>query len=488
MLNSSRVFLKNLRKPVRIALLLLLVAQLVVYGCYITIIPFHYDEWYSWRYFANTGFWNIFTSYPAPNNHVLYNMAARVFVIAGIKPELAMRLPSLLASLIASYYFFKLCRELFGSVISVFLLAILISLYNYIFYAVEARGYAFIYLFCVLLMYASLKLSHDYSGRYRLMLVLSQFFGLLTVPTFLYPMLPVGIVLFGYVAIQGVKQVYRLLLDYFAAFLLVVLGYSGILFIGDPQNFLHPQAWTEKFSFSNPVWFADVIHYLDTRFFELFGIYRLKTSVLLVLATLFYYFFNRSKYSLFMPVICALMFFSPFFIVLIQKVYPFGRSLYYLVIPSLLLLGFMMLPAARALKANFYGTFVFVKWVVILGAMLWLGFSLFTYPGKHREHARWDYEIKWIREHYPGLFHGHIHEIARTGQDSEFYPAEVFSHICFLNGNPDVTISRLDSVRTQDVLVIDGSEREKFRSQMKEYTFIYMYEDVWIYCRNVSGK
>jgi hypothetical protein len=488
MLNFKTDSLTTAEQPARIALPVLLLAQFVIYSYYVVEIPLHYDEWHSWRFFANTGFWNIFTNYPAPNNHVLYNLVARVFIVSGIDPAIAIRLPSLLASLLTSWYFYKLSRQLFGSFIAVLLVAVLISFYDFIVYSVEARGYSFINLFCVLLLYASLKLSRDYSGKYRLLLILSQSFGLLSIPTFLYPMIPVGIVLFGYATRQGIKPVSSLLLDYAAAFFLVVLGYSGILFIGDPQNFLNPQVWTEKFTFSDPLWFDNLVHYLDTRFFELFGIYRLKTSVVLVLATLVYYFFNRRRYSLFMPLVCGLMFFSPFFIVLVQKVYPFGRSFYYLILPSLLLFGLMILPVVHVLKLNFSRSFLSVKWAAACIVLSWLVFSLISFSLKHRESADWDYRVEWIREHYPDMFRGNIHEIARTGRDTEYYPAEILSHICLMDGNRNVIVTGLDSVRTQDILVIWGPEKQKFLRQMKEYVFTYSYGDIWIYRRDTKAE
>jgi hypothetical protein len=122
--NSKMVFLSTIEKSEKRLLIYLLLVQLFLYAYLLLTLPLHYDEWFSWRYFSSTTFFNTFSNYPAPNNHVFYNMVARCFVVTKMDVEIAIRIPSLLSSLITSYYFYKICRSYFGQYLSIALLTI----------------------------------------------------------------------------------------------------------------------------------------------------------------------------------------------------------------------------------------------------------------------------------------------------------------------------------------------------------------------------
>ena len=482
---SNTTFLNNLEKFERRRLFLLLLIQLILYAYLLVTIPLHYDEWFSWRFFSGTDFFKTFSNYPAPNNHIFYNLVARCFILTGIDVEIATRIPSLLASLLTSYYFYKICKLNFSQGLSLVLLLILIAFDHFIFYSISARGYSFVNLFCVWLIYSSMLLSVSYSGfKNRLLFILSQSLGLFTVPSFLYVMLPVGIILFTFLIIHRIlKQVFRLAQDYVITLALVVLGYSGILFLGDPSHLLNPEIWTNKFTFNDPEWFNNLMFYLDTRFFDIFGFYKLKTTSLLVIFTAIYYLVKGKASDKFAVILFALMFFSPLFIVLLHKVYPFGRTFYYLLIPGLLLLGFIINPIL--LRIKYIPVFLrLIKYRNYIFLLL-LSFSIaamLTFTEKNRESMSWEYHLDWLRRNKLKYVMSQYNDISRTNVDFEFYPAEIISFMCAKEIiTSHTTITLLDSIKKQDVLIIAGSEKPKFINHLKNYQLIFEYNDIWIY-------
>jgi hypothetical protein len=489
---ENRFFLLSLGQTARLALFVLLTLQVVVYGYFAATIPLHYDEWNSWRFFSGDSFRSVLTYYPAPNNHVFYNLVARCFVILKIDSETAIRLPSVVASVLTSYYFFKLCKNRFGTLLSFGLLTILIVFYNYIFYSVEARGYSFVNLFCVLLMYSSNKLSGGYSGtRYRFLFIASQFLGVFTVPSFLYVMFPAGLLLFIFL-LTG-KSFRKLILfsgDYCIVAILIIAGYSGILFIGDPQQLLHPEAWTDKFSFSDTAWSQHLSLYLGMRFYELFGYYQVHLASVLIILSVVHHISRFGARHSFLCLLCAFMFFSPAIIVMLHGVFPFGRTFYYLLFPSLIALGFITDASTAFLKnGKLHGFLRRCNPLFYAALILAATIKVSSFGKTHHMAALWDYKLSWLRESklLPAM-HG-IREISRTTAGNEFYPAEVISHMC-AKSFPDnnVRITLLDSIRDQDLLVISESELSTFWKRLQGYECMMGYADTWIFMSKNLAK
>ena len=483
--NSKMVFLSTIEKSEKRLLICLLLVQLFLYAYLLLTLPLHYDEWFSWRYFSGTTFFNTFSNYPAPNNHVFYNMVARCFVVTKMDVEIAIRIPSLLSSLITSYYFYKICRSYFSQYLSIALLTILISYDHFAFYSIEARGYSFVNLFCVLLIYSSMNLSLSYSGsKNRLMFVFSQFLGLYTVPSFLYVMLPVGMTLFAFlIAKRGLKQLFLFVQDYFLTLILVLIGYSGILFFGDSTQLLNPEKWANKFIFNDAEWLNNLLYYLDTRFYDIFGFYKLKTASLLVIITIIYYLIYGKLTEKFTIVVCAFMFFSPLFIVILHKIYPIPRTLYYLLLPSILLLGFMLNPIILRIKHirlfHQLRKFRFFFYLLLLSLSIT---NVLTFAKKSSEKTPWEYHLEWLRKNKLKDVLSQYHEISRTNSGFEFYPAEIISFMYNKeNSSGSINVTILDSIKNQDLLIINGSEKSKYINDLNSYKLVLEYNDIWIY-------
>lgn len=313
---------------------------------------------------------------------------------------------------------------------------------------------------------------------------MSQFLGLLTLPSFLYVMLPASMVLFAFLIQQRkFKQIIFLIQDYFITLTLVIVGYSRILFFGDSSQLLNPELWTKKFDFNDAEWFNNLMYYLDTRFYDIFGFYKLKTSSLLIILIIIYYILKGKLAEKYLVILCAFMFFSPFFIVLIHKVYPYGRTFYYLLLPGLLLAGFIINPII--LRIKHFLIFVQLKKYSMVFFLLFICISILnilTFPSKNRDTTPWEYRLDWLRRNKLKIVLNQYHEISRTNSGFEFYPAEMISFMCVKeNASNNIIVSNLDSIKNQDVLIINGIEKVKYLNNLKNYSLIYAFDDIWIY-------
>jgi hypothetical protein len=316
------------------------------------------------------------------------------------------------------------------------------------------------------------------------MFVFSQFLGLYTVPSFLYVILPVGMTLFAFlIAKGGLKQLFLFVQDYFLTLILVLIGYSGILFFGDSTQLLNPEKWANKFIFNDAEWLNNLLYYLDTRFYDIFGFYKLKTASLLVIITIIYYLIYGKLTEKFTIVVCAFMFFSPLFIVILHKIYPIPRTLYYLLLPSILLIGFMLNPII--LRITHIRLFHQLRKFRFFFYLLLLSLSItnvLTFAKKSSEKTPWEYHLEWLRKNKLKDVLSQYHEISRTNSGFEFYPAEIISFMYNKeNSSGSINVTILDSIKNQDLLIINGIEKSKYIQNLNNYKLVLEYNDIWIY-------
>ena len=484
-IKRNKLFLESLDKPGRITLFFLLGIQFTFYLYYLLVTPLHYDEWHSWHIFSGNSFWVTLSYYPAPNNHVFYNLISRFFVLTGIPSEIAVRLPSLFASLFASYYFFKVCKSVFSTLLSLALLMYLITLYPFVDYSFMGRGYSFLNLFCILMIYASSKLSADYRGlKYRALFILSPFLGLFTVPSFLYALLPIYVLLGIYVVRQkSIARFFLFVTDGLISGMLVIAAYSFILYNNDPQNLLNPNNGSNSFSMNDPDALDKISFYLNTLFYELFDSGKLPfVSALVLIAVISYHFREKNK-SHYLLNLSALMFFSPFLIMVIHQVFPFGRNWLYLAFPVALCFGFILQSVRRSVgfikTSEAFRKYVFVLYALIL---IVATLQLSKFGAKHRSLTAWDYEIDFFRRKKLAPVARRVLNIGKTRSGMEFYPAEVIALFCEKN-NPgeEIKLTNMDESADQDLLIINGEELETYRKRLVHYDFAYEHNNIWMY-------
>lgn len=189
--NNIQIYneLTTLLKTVFIAVF---VVQFIGYSYILFQSPSQYDELFSYRYFSSKGIWASLSYYPVPNNHVFYNICSSFALWLPFSDEKLMRLPSIVASIITTFYFFKLALSALKKTTSLIITALLLSSYPFILFSISARGYSFVSLFTVFLIYSSLKiLTNRATKKHWYLFFASIVLGLLSMPTFAYVLMPV---------------------------------------------------------------------------------------------------------------------------------------------------------------------------------------------------------------------------------------------------------------------------------------------------------
>jgi len=460
-------FIRSQDKPVRVSLAIAAVILVVAISYFACTVPLHMDEWFTYDYFVARGFWKTMSFYPLPNNHIFYNLVAGSTVKLPIGVELGMRLPALLASCLTAWYFYKLCRQAFGHWLSLALCACLYSLWPVLMYSFEARGYAFVMLFTVLLLYSSQKLSSDYrSRRYRFLAMAATFLGLWSVPSFLYAALPVYMVLAAFVWRQGWKPTGLLVKDLLISGALTCCAYLIVLLFNDPQNLLSPNGGETRFHLSDAGAFQRIADHLkDLCLYFLGSPKALWLLPLLLLPGMWVLFRRKSLPAPYLYSTAVWLLFSPLWIVPVHRVLPFERSWIHLAMAGVIALGFLLqlllnlLPSSTVVLRARRSMLPFG--VIVAGWML----MLTHFPNKHRTVSRIDYEIEELCQRTLNARLRSISHIERTDAGSEFYPAAVL--VCKAHGlDParGIYVSILDSVAQGDLLIVEDSQLARMDS------------------------
>lgn len=491
-LKENKLFVLSLDRPARLVLLLLLGLQAGFYLYYLIDVPLEYDAWYSYRHYSGNSFWITWFYYPSPNNHILYNLIARIFVVTGIDCEVAVRLPGFIASIITVYYFFKVSKHYFKSFISLTLVAFVITLHLFIIYSYEARGYSFVNLFCIWMIYSSIKLSENYTGlKYRLLLIFSMALGLFSVPSFLYVILPICALLFVYVLKQRRKDYFlRFLKDLVIAVLLVFAEYSMVLLYNDPQNLINPNGGSGRFSLSEPGILEKIFQHLQILFIEFFGFDGVILASVLVIISVVYFIRSENARSLYLCFLAALLFFSPLIILFLHRVFPYGRNWLYLILPAALCFGFILHATVALFQKLFHPKsvtkFVYLYYVIIVSVCF---FRLAAFSDNHRRMTGWDYQLDFFRKKKLNPVIKDVRKIAKTGTGWEFYAAEVIQNFCTkANRGKEISLSAFDLESDVDICVLSTAELPRFRKKLLDYTFAYENDDIWIYFRKGLEK
>ncbi|MDB5191463.1 MAG: hypothetical protein JWQ96_1026 [Segetibacter sp.] len=206
---SFVAILKDIDAPAK-AIFSFVVIYLIVQSLwYITHLPFIHDEAYTIRSFVLPGPVAAVTFYPYPNNHILFSLFSYPFSFLPLKPEIAFRLPALIAVVATCFVLFKLLllflkavQAALGVVMFVFMLPVTA-------YAVFARGYCLVFLFTGLSIYSLCRIIESNSYYHRVLLIIFSVLGLYTVPSYMYPFAAVYGVYFGYSITTGNKKLIK---------------------------------------------------------------------------------------------------------------------------------------------------------------------------------------------------------------------------------------------------------------------------------------
>lgn len=163
-----------------------------------------YDEVYSLEEFALKDFSTTLFYYPAPNNHIFYNLTtqfiSRVFGYRDIFSVEAhtyiFRGFQLLISLLTAFLSVRILKRFFGYKSSFLLYAILFTTIPYMNFALQLRGYNMSALFVIMLVYYSWSYISSKEIFSIFMVLISSLLLLYTIPSNLYVLVAFGFLLF----------------------------------------------------------------------------------------------------------------------------------------------------------------------------------------------------------------------------------------------------------------------------------------------------
>ncbi|HEY4337968.1 MAG TPA: hypothetical protein VGM89_18790 [Puia sp.] len=124
-------------------LLLGLFGAILLYrGYFFFAFPLHTDELASYLFFVRSGPLIAVTSYPLPNNHILFNgFCSLIALVPGLPIKLVMRLPSIAGDVFVLYALFSLFTRWDGFWRGFFVVAGVAFCYFTSYYAMQGRGY-----------------------------------------------------------------------------------------------------------------------------------------------------------------------------------------------------------------------------------------------------------------------------------------------------------------------------------------------------------
>lgn len=149
--------------------------------------PMRYDESVTWAYFAGRSWGTIVSSYPFPNNHVLFSLLAKASsLIAPFQPW-ALRLPAFVAGVAIVPLVWAVGRRVATPAVGLSGAALAAGSTTLILYSTNARGYSIVVaLFLVLLLVAD-RIRESGRLTHWGALALVGALGFYTIPVMLYP-------------------------------------------------------------------------------------------------------------------------------------------------------------------------------------------------------------------------------------------------------------------------------------------------------------
>lgn len=153
-----------------------------------------YDEVYSLEHFALVDFSTTVFYYPAPNNHIFYNLinqiVSRIFgirdIISAEKYSVIFRLFQLLLSVLTSYYLIQFVKKYFNSKSTFVVLVILFTTIPFMNFSLQLRGYGLSTLFLIMIVYYSMDYFEARKNKTLVFLAVLSCVLMYTIPSNLY--------------------------------------------------------------------------------------------------------------------------------------------------------------------------------------------------------------------------------------------------------------------------------------------------------------
>lgn len=417
-------FFRSLPRIVKVALGGILVIETLSLAYFSVTLPYDYDEAFSYLYFSGMGMLSSWFFYPLPNNHVLYNILSSIALHLPLPVVPATRVISLVAAIIATWYFFKLMTQCVSKVSATMATALLVFSYPFLLYGVQARGYMLLLLCALLCVYSCVNIIGGKARRkYYALFILSSIAGFLTIPSFLYCFLPVSLVLFlNAVRLKSYHEIRSTVIANLAIVIGTLALYTPIIW----RNGFHALTSNNGVVARGADYIKDNIgNHLQETWDLLTGylginIYFWALLVILLVTS----FFKRGNCNKSLSIIGGLMFASPPIIIWLHGVIPFGRTWFYLLLPMYTAVALIVSLAADNNK--WAGKMQVLKpklWLPVV-LLLLTAIQLWRFEKLHKR----IYGIDYVCESYNQLLKGRYYDIKSVGYgegDFSFYLKDI---------------------------------------------------------------
>lgn len=138
----------------------------------------------------------------SPNNHIFYSILGNFTFYLPFDDTFNLRLPSLILTFICCFLFFVCIRLLFNFLTAFLSTSLLISLYPFLYYSIQARGYLLITLLFAVCFFAISAVIKTGRREFWVVFSVASILGAYTLPSFLYPFLSLSLFAFFYFVYQ----------------------------------------------------------------------------------------------------------------------------------------------------------------------------------------------------------------------------------------------------------------------------------------------
>lgn len=293
--------------------------------------PMHIDEIFSYLFFVRKGFLVLISYYPGPNNHIFYSLLAYLLQPFVNDPFYLMKIPSWIASVLASCFFFFFTLRYVSFQLSLLGTLLFSFSINFFYYSLLGRGYVLMTFFTLIAAFMILEII---SGRKETffwhMYVLTSLLAFYSMLGYLYPFISFGLLTGSFILY---RKEYALLKPWFYYHTIILLGtlllYTPVLLVSGLDS-LTANPWVaslESKAFFRI--FPEIVHsifdYILYRHYD--GLW---IALPLLLGAAF--FLYRQK-RMAMLALIVFLFVTPLLVLLVQHARPFDRVWTYLIFP-----------------------------------------------------------------------------------------------------------------------------------------------------------
>jgi 4-amino-4-deoxy-L-arabinose transferase-like glycosyltransferase len=173
----------------RLALAVILATAVAVRAMYLSQ-PMRYDESVTYMYFVRLPWQDALSTYTYPNNHLFHTFLAKAAVSLFGNHPWALRLPAVLAGMLAVPATYVVARLLYGGRAALIAVALAATSGMMVLFSTNARGYMLMVLAFLLLVVIGVRLQRGVGRAHDLWLQFAAIaaLGLWTIPSMLYPL------------------------------------------------------------------------------------------------------------------------------------------------------------------------------------------------------------------------------------------------------------------------------------------------------------